>query len=106
MDGLIDGLPAGLRGDYASATADFTVPQDWASYAPADHATWRTLFARQAALLPRHAARAFRDGLAHLDFATGIPDFARCSARLRDATGWRLAAVPGLIPDAAFFAHL
>ena len=106
MDGLIDGLPAGLRGDYASATADFTVPQDWAGYAPADHATWRSLFARQAALLPRNAARAFRDGLARLDFAAGIPDFAAVSARLRDATGWALVAVPGLIPDAAFFGHL
>ncbi|MDB5372208.1 MAG: Phenylalanine 4-hydroxylase [Belnapia sp.] len=106
MDALIDGLPAGLRGDYAVAAADFTLPQDWAGYAAADHATWRTLFARQAALLPAHAAAAFRAGLDRLDFAAGIPDFAATSARLRAATGWSLVAVPGLIPDAGFFGHL
>ena len=106
MEGSLLDLPAGLRGNYAAAQADFTLPHDWAAYAPADHATWRTLFARQAALLPRHAAIAFRLGLERLDFAAGVPDFALASARLRAATGWALVAVPGLIPDAAFFAHL
>jgi phenylalanine-4-hydroxylase len=106
MDRLIDGLPAGLRGDYAAATADFIVPQEMSGYCPADHATWRTLYARQAALLPRHAAAAFRAGLARLPFAAGIPDLAQCSVLLRQATGWSLVAVPGLIPDAAFFGHL
>jgi phenylalanine-4-hydroxylase len=106
MEGSLRDLPAGLRGDYAAAQPDFTLPQRWADYTPADHATWRTLFARQSALLPRHAAAAFRDGLARLDFSTGVPDFALASARLGAATGWCLVAVPGLIPDAAFFAHL
>ena len=104
MDGLIEGLPAGLRGDYAGRDAGFTMAQP--DYAPADHATWRSLHARQAALLPRHAAAAFRTGLDRLPFAAGIPDFARCSALLRAATGWVLVAVPGLIPDEAFFGHL
>ncbi|MFC7474435.1 phenylalanine 4-monooxygenase [Dankookia sp. GCM10030260] len=106
MDGSRGNLPAGLRGDYAAAGPDFTLPQDWAAYPPADHATWRRLYARQTALLPRHAAAAFRAGLARLDFATGVPDFAQASARLRAATGWALVAVPGLIPEDAFFAHL
>ena len=106
MEGSLCDLPAGLRGDYAAAGADFTLPQDWGAYTPADHATWRTLYARQAALLPRHAAAAFREGLARLDFTTGVPDFAAASARLRAATGWALVAVPGLIPEDAFFAHL
>ncbi|GGC34889.1 hypothetical protein GCM10011504_11610 [Siccirubricoccus deserti] len=100
------GLPAGLRGDYAAAGADFTLPQDHAAYTAADHATWRRLFARQTALLPRHAAAAFRKGLDRLPFAAGVPDFAATSAVLRAATGWSLVAVPGLIPDAPFFAHL
>jgi phenylalanine-4-hydroxylase len=106
MEGSLQDLPANLRGDYASARADFTLPQRWADYTAADHATWRRLYSRQAALLPRHAAAAYREGLAHLDFAGGIPDFALTSARLRAATGWTLVAVPGLIPDAAFFGHL
>jgi phenylalanine-4-hydroxylase len=77
-----------------------------ATYTAADHATWCTLYARQAALLPRHAARAYREGLARLTFAEGVPDFAATSRLLREATGWSLVAVPGLIPDHAFFAHL
>jgi len=105
MDGNVPaGLPATLRGDYSAAAADFTVPQG--SYTEAEHATWRTLFARQATLLPCHAARAYRDGLARLDCASGIPDFAQASRQLRGITGWSLVPVPGLIPDAAFFAHL
>ncbi|RAI58605.1 phenylalanine 4-monooxygenase [Roseicella frigidaeris] len=106
MEGSLWDLPAGLRGDYAAARPDFTLPQRWGDYTEADHATWRTLQARQAGLLPRHAAAAYRNGLAQLDFAAGIPDFALTSGRLRAATGWTLVAVPGLIPDAAFFAHL
>jgi phenylalanine-4-hydroxylase len=101
-----EGLPRTLRGNYAAARPDYTLPQEMADYAEADHATWRTLYARQSALLPRHAARAFREGLARLDCAGGVPDFARASARLREATGWSLVAVPGLIPDGAFFEHL
>ncbi len=98
--------PAALRGNYAAAAADFTVPQRMADHGAADHATWRLLYRRQAALLPAQAASAFRAGLAALPFADGVPDFAAASAVLRRATGWVLVAVPGLIPDHAFFAHL
>jgi len=104
MEGMA--VPAGLRGDYASAAPDFTRAQDMAAYTDADHATWRLLFARQQALLPAHAARAYHDGLSRLDCAGGVPDFAATSRTLRAATGWSLVAVPGLIPDAPFFAHL
>ncbi|WP_204623437.1 phenylalanine 4-monooxygenase [Crenalkalicoccus roseus] len=107
METSVPGLPQGLRGDYARARPDFTLTQDMATYTEADHATWRTLYERQAALLPRHAAAAFREGLARLPFfAEGVPDLARVSRVLRAATGWSLVAVPGLIPDDAFFAHL
>jgi len=99
-------LPPGLRGDYAAAGADFTLPEGAAAHGPADHATWRTLHARQAALLPGVAASAFREGLARLPFADGVPDLECSSAVLRAATGWTLVPVPGLIPDHAFFAHL
>ena len=36
----------------------------------------------------------------------GIPDFAELSERLAALTGWRVVAVPGLVPDAVFFDHL
>jgi phenylalanine-4-hydroxylase len=106
MAGAIDGLPAGLRGDYGRAAADFTLHQSMAGYAAEDHATWRSLYARQAALLPRHAATVFRECLARLPFAKGVPDLAEVSQVLRCANGWSLVAVPGLIPDGAFFDHL
>ncbi|MBK1658461.1 phenylalanine 4-monooxygenase [Paracraurococcus ruber] len=106
MEAKLWDLPDGLRGDYAAARADFTLPQRWADYTDAEHGTWRALYRRQAGLLPQHAAAAFRDGLRLLDFAGGIPDFAVTSARLRAATGWTLVAVPGLLPDGAFFGHL
>ena len=34
------------------AAADWTIPQDWELYTAEEHATWDTLFARQAKLLP------------------------------------------------------
>jgi phenylalanine-4-hydroxylase len=107
MEGNVQtGLPAGLRGNYAVARPDGTVVQEMGDYAPADHATWRTLHTRQSALLPTHAARAYREGLARLRCEEGVPDLAAASRILGAATGWSLAPVPGLIPDGLFFSHL
>lgn len=107
MDGRMpNGLPTGLRGNYAAAGPGFVLPQRSGDYSAADHATWRTLHARQSALFPDHAAKAWREGLARLDCAGGVPDFTRASTTLREATGFELVAVPGLIPDADFFDHL
>src|SRR5439155_4118868 len=38
--------------------------------------------------------------------AEAIPDFRRLNERLERATRWRIAAVPGLVPDDLFFEHL
>ena len=85
---------------------DHTVPQDWHSYTPAEHEVWRTLYTRQSAILPGLACDAFLDGLRKLDLAGGIPDFDHLSDRLHALTGWRVVAVPGLVPDAVFYEHL
>ena len=86
-----------------SAT-DWIIPQDWGHYSPQDHATWDTLFARQSAMLPGRASEAFLRGIDVLKLSKpGIPDFAELSERLTAATGWRVVAVPGLIPDDVFF---
>lgn len=95
-----------LRGDYLSATCDYTVAQDWACYTPAMHERWRRLHARQLALARDYAAPQFLEGLARLDCAGGIPCFEQANRILGDATGWRLVAVPGFIPDDSFFDHL
>lgn len=89
------------------ARADWTVPQAWDRYTAQDHATWVTLYERQAAVLPGRACDAFLRGLEALDLhGTGIPDFERLSETLRGLTGWSVVAVPGLVPDDVFFDHL
>lgn len=89
------------------AAADWTVPQRWGDYTPAEHAMWDRLFARQAGMLPGRVVPAFLEGLDTLGMAEpGIPDFAALSERLMKATGWQIVAVPGLVPDAVFFEHL
>jgi len=96
----------GLRGDYAAAAADWTVPQAWDGYTPAEHARWRRLYARQAEVTAAHASPTFLRALHGLDASAGIPRLDTVSEALRAATGWRLAAVPGLLPDRVFFSHL
>ncbi|MBI3515165.1 MAG: phenylalanine 4-monooxygenase [Proteobacteria bacterium] len=94
--------------DGASQTAaDYTVVQDWAGYGADAHAVWRTLFRRQATVLVDRAAPEFLAGIAALSVtADAIPDFRRLNDVLDRATGWRIVAVPGLVPDAIFFEHL
>ncbi|MBS0479013.1 MAG: phenylalanine 4-monooxygenase [Proteobacteria bacterium] len=89
------------------AAADWTIPQDWKHYTPEEHATWDILFARQAELLPGRASEAYLRGLDVLKLSKpGIPDFAELSDRLMALTGWRVVAVPGLVPDDVFFDHM
>ncbi|TSE24817.1 Phenylalanine-4-hydroxylase [Tepidimonas sediminis] len=101
----LHGWAAGEAGRPASP--DWTIPQDWASYTPEEHATWATLYRRQAALLPGRACAAFLEGLRSLPIEPDrIPDFERLSEVLMRHTGWRVVAVPGLVPDEVFFDHL
>ena len=89
------------------AAPDWTVPQNWDHFTADEHAVWDTLFARQVAMLPGRASNAFLRGLDVLKLSKpGIPDFAELSARLTALTGWRVVAVPGLVPDDVFFDHL
>lgn len=91
----------------AGAAADWTIDQGWARYTPDEHALWLELYDRQAALLPGRACAAYLKGLEALDLrGAGVPDFARINARLAPMTGWRVVAVPGLVPDEVFFEHL
>jgi phenylalanine-4-hydroxylase len=87
--------------------ADCTLDQPRHLYSAEDHAVWRDLFRRQAALLPGRACAEFLAGLDGLGVAAdGIPDFERLSDILEKTTGWRIVAVPGLVPDDVFFGHL
>lgn len=73
-------------------------------YADLDHETWRILFSRQIELLRGRAGDAFLRGVDLLGFESDrIPHLARLSERLFEATGWRVARVPGLIHEKDFF---
>jgi phenylalanine-4-hydroxylase len=95
-----------LRGDYTRAASDYSVEQDWSKYTADEHALYRRLFERQSKLVPRYACAEWIEAIAALDSSREIPRFTAISAKLRRATGWEIVAVPGLIPDDAFFTHL
>ena len=91
----------------AQPRADFTIDQEWEAYTADEHGIWRALFDRQARLLRDRATPEFLDGVRALDIAAeGIPDFRRLNEILGRVTGWRVVAVPGLVPDNIFFEHL
>ena len=97
------------RGDYlrnGAVQSDYTCPQNYTAYTPADHDTYRRLYARQSALLPGLACDEFIAALPLLGASTFIPRFEDINQRLIKATGWEVVAVPGLIPEVPFFTLL
>lgn len=102
----MDGDPHFHRASQPPA-ADYTVPQDWEAYTAEEHDVWDTLYERLVKVLPGRADKAFIDGLEALDLGRGgIPHFGHMSDELEKLTGWRVVAVPGLVPDEVFFDHL
>ena len=95
-----------LRGDYSRAGADYAVEQDWAKYTAEEHGLYRRLFERQSKLVPRYACPEWIEAIGGLDASQEIPRFVDVSKKLKARTGWEIVAVPGLIPDEAFFTHL
>ena len=96
-----------LRGDYAHAGPDFRIAQNYDSYTSDEQAIWRTLYERQLGLMAEHAAPEFIAGLRLLGTdASHIPVLTEASERLQRLTGFEIIGVPGLIPEADFFAHL
>jgi phenylalanine-4-hydroxylase len=101
------------RGDYdrgGLVSANYTCPQNYAAYTEADHEIYRRLYKRQSALLPGLACDEFIAALPLLGQEIGnvdrIPRFDHINERLFKATGWEVVAVPGLIPELAFFSLL
>jgi len=88
-------------------TDDGLVPQRWLDYSPSEHATWDLLYERQSRALQGRAAPEVIEGMRLLQLGKrGIPDFEILSEELRARTGWRVKAVPGLVPEEVFFRHL
>ena len=83
------------------------VPQDWQHFTAEEHAVWDRLFARQVPYLGSRIVTPFLEGIPKLGLdEPGIPNLDRLNERLAPVTGWRCVAVPGLVPDEAFFAML
>ena len=86
---------------------DWTLPQHWERFTAEEHRVWDVLFARQQERLAGRVVRAFTEGLGVLRLSRpGIPELGELNDRLHAHTGWQVVAVPGLLPDAIFFAHL
>ena len=80
---------------------------DYPDYGEPDQQTWRELYARQVALLDRLACRDFLLGLEAMGFdPQRIPDLREVDGVLQQATGWRVARIPGLLHERDFFAFL
>jgi len=94
------------RGDYARANDDYTCAQNWAAYTAQDHDTYHRLYQRQTAQLSGLACSAFIEALPRLGAKERIPRFEDVNDALYQATRWQIVAVPGLIPEEAFFALL
>jgi len=94
-------------GQPAARWRDHVVPQCWDEFTDEDHAVWDLLFARQVELLGSRVVSPFLDGIDLLRLShPGVPDVEGLNAILAPRTGWRTIAVPGLVPDEAFFAML
>lgn len=103
---LREQFEAGLL-DGQTLRPDFTIAQPVHRYTATDHAVWKTLYARQAAMLRGRVCNEFLQGLETLGMASDrVPDFDRLNEKLIRATGWQVVAVPGLVPDEVFFEHL
>ena len=86
---------------------DYVVPQCWEAFTQDDHAVWDLLFARQVELLGSRVVSPFLEGIDLLRLShPGVPDVEGLNAILEPRTGWRVVAVPGLVPDDIFFAML
>jgi phenylalanine-4-hydroxylase len=95
------------RRDTGPVADDHTIDQNWGAYSDEEHDRWNRLSERMMTLLPGRASRQYLAALDALPLAgEGVPDLARLSEKLAPLTGWRVVAVPGLVPDAVFFEHL
>ncbi len=91
-------------------------PNEWESwvidqkhelFTPHDHETWEMLYTCQDKNLPRRVCPEYFEGRKRLPIAHNlIPNYEEMSAVLQPLTGWKVVAVPGLIPNLPFLKML
>lgn len=94
------------RGDYHLASADYTCTQRVEDYTLEEHDRYKRLCERQIHQVKHDACDEFIACLNMLGDREHIPSFSQISEKLYHATAWQIVAVPGLIPEEAFFALL
>lgn len=94
------------RGDYTQASNDYTCNQHWERITTEEHLLYQRLHQRQVQQLKGLACRDFIEALPQLGDPRQIPRFDDLSETLYRCTRWQVVAVPGLIPEEAFFALL
>ena len=83
------------------------IEQPWDGYSETDHAVWRELYQRQRQLLVGRASDEFLAAQDAMGMTPDrIPKFTEINAVLKDATGWEIIGVEGLLPELDFFDHL
>ena len=81
--------------------------QNYHLYTPEDHKVWEILYTRQMTLINKYASKEVVKGMEVCGFeAERIPNFDEVNERLKEATGWKIYVVPGLIDKKPFFEHL
>ncbi len=92
---------------YVPVYTTAVVEQPWDSYTADDHAVWATLFKRQREVLQGRASDEFLQSQEAMGMTPDhIPKFSDLNPILREATGWELIGVEGLLPELDFFDHL
>jgi len=86
----------------------YIMDQFWEDYTESEHILFDELCKKQIEILP---GRAHEDYISYIkqigfDKSNGIPKFEEINEKLMAATGWKIVAVPGLIPGDVFFGHL
>lgn len=103
-DGATDPRCAPVRLDRPAPEGDAI---RYPGYGATDHSVWRRLYDRQRRLLPGRACLEFLEGLEAMAFPEDrIPALRDVSRTLDEATGWKVARVPGLLHEQDFFAFL
>ncbi|MBC7988142.1 MAG: phenylalanine 4-monooxygenase [Luteimonas sp.] len=83
------------------------VEQPWADYSATDHDVWRQLYERQREILVGRASDEFLVAQDAMGMTPDrIPKFTDLNRVMRDATGWEIIGVEGLLPELVFFDHL
>lgn len=76
----------------------------WIDYTAEEDGVWRTVSVALRPLHERLAVEDYREGAKALALPDdSVPQLADVSARLTELTGWRIEAVPGLVPTRRFY---